>query len=124
MEVVVIVLQSLLALMFLMAGMGKLSGSKMHVDNFDRWRLPQGFRVVTGLVELIGAAVLIVGYWDTSWTALGALIIGITAIGGVLTHVRIKDSLKQTFPILLAGVLAWIVFGYYASDLSNFPGFN
>ncbi len=96
MNIFSIVLQSLLALAFLMAGLGKVSGSKMHVENFKKWRMPQWFRVVTGLIEFVSAAALIIGFWEPSWVAAGALVIGITAIGGILTHVRAKDSLKDT----------------------------
>ncbi|AIQ35175.1 MULTISPECIES: DoxX family protein [unclassified Paenibacillus] len=124
MNIVAIVLQSLLVLAFVMAGSGKAAGSKMHVDNFKKWRLPQWFRVVTGLVELVAAAALVVGYWEPSWAAAGALLLGVTAIGGVLTHIRAKDSFKQCFPIILLGVLAFIVFFIRLSDLSDFPGFN
>ncbi|WP_438350573.1 DoxX family protein [Paenibacillus sp. FA6] len=124
MDIVTFILQGLLALIFLMAAFGKITGSKMHVDGFNHWGLPQWFRVVTGLVELIGAVALIIGYWDPSWTAAGALLLGVTSIGGILTHVRVKDSLKQTFPIILFGVLSFVVFFIRLSDLSNFPGFN
>ncbi|OCT12165.1 hypothetical protein A8709_30430 [Paenibacillus pectinilyticus] len=119
-----IVLQSLLELMFLMAGLGKISGSKMHVEGFKHWRLPQWFRVVTGIIEFVGAAVLIVGYWDSSWVALGALILGITAIGGIITHMRVKDSFKETFMILLLAIIGIVLFAINASDLADFPGFN
>lgn len=124
MNIVSIVLQSLLVLAFVMAGSGKVAGSKMHVDNFKKWRLPQWFRVVTGLIEFVAAAALIVGYWEPSWAAAGALILGVTAIGGILIHIREKDSFKHTFPIILLGVLAVIVFFIRLSDLADFPGFN
>lgn len=119
-----IILQSLLALMFLMAGLGKISGSKIHVEGFKHWRLPQWFRVVTGIVEFVGAAALIVGYWEPSWVALGALILGITGIGGILTHIRVKDAFKDTFMILLLAIISIVLFAINASDLSDFPGFN
>jgi uncharacterized membrane protein YphA (DoxX/SURF4 family) len=124
MNIVSIVLQSLLVLAFVMAGLGKVAGSSMHVDNFKKWRLPQWFRVGTGLVELVAAAALVVGYWEPSWAAAGALLLGVTAIGGVLVHIREQDSFKHTFPIILLGVLAVIVFFIRFSDLADFPGFN
>jgi putative oxidoreductase len=68
------------------------------------------FRVVTGIVELIGAAALIIGFWDQSWAVAGALLLGITAIGGILTHIRVKDSFKKTSTILFLGILSFIVF--------------
>ncbi|SEB99248.1 DoxX family protein [Paenibacillus sp. GP183] len=110
MAILAIVLQSLLALMFLMAGVGKLSGSKMHVENFKKWGYPQWFRVVTGIVEFVGAAALIVGYWDKNWTAVGSLILGITSIGGIIVHIRNKDSFKETIPILVLAIISFIVF--------------
>jgi putative oxidoreductase len=124
MDILIIVLQSLLALMFLMAGFGKISGSKMHIEGFNHWRLPQWFRVVTGFVELVGAAALIIGYWEPSWVAAGALLLGVTAIGGILTHIRVKDSFKQSFMIVLIGIISFIVFFIQLSDFSDFPGFN
>jgi len=123
-DIVTFILQGILGLMFLMAGFGKITGLKMHVENFKHWRLPQWFRVVTGFIELVGAAALIVGYWDPSWTAAGALVLGITSIGGILTHFRVKDSLKQTFPIIFLAILSIAVFLICLSDLSDFPGFN
>jgi putative oxidoreductase len=57
-----------------------------------------------------------------SWAAAGALLLGITAIGGILTHIRVKDSFKQTSTILFLGILAFILFFIRLSDFSNFPG--
>jgi putative oxidoreductase len=121
--VLTIVLQGLLAIMFLMAGLGKIMGSKTHVDGFNHWRLPQWFRIVTGIVEFAGAAALVIGYWEPSWIAAGALLLAVTAIGGVLVHRRVRDSFKQTFPIVMLGVLSVIVFVLAVSDFSDFPGF-
>lgn len=123
-DIVVIVLQSLLALGFLMAGLSKMAGVKMHVENFKKWRLPQWFRVVTGLVEFVGAAALIVGYWEPSWLVAGALVLGITAIGGILVHVRIRDPFKDSIPIAVLGILSLFVFFVRISDLGDFPGFQ
>lgn len=123
MDILVYVLQGVLAIMFLFAGLGKISGSQTHVDNFNHWRLPQWFRIVTGLVEFVGAAALIYGYKEYSWAAAGALILGITAIGGILTHLRVKDSFKQILPILILGIIAAVLFYLRYSELTNFPGF-
>ncbi|BBH20048.1 hypothetical protein Back11_13930 [Paenibacillus baekrokdamisoli] len=121
MDILSNILGGLLALIFLMAALGKITGSKMHVDGFRQWGLPQWFRVVTGIVEFVGAAALIIGFWEHSWTAVGALLLGVTSIGGILTHIRVKDSFKQTFPIIFLGILSFIVFFI---RLSDFPGFN
>lgn len=122
MNVLAFVLQLILALMFATAGLGKLSGARMHVENFGHWRLPQWFRNFTGLVECVGAALLVFGFWRDSWAAAGALLLGLTAIGGILTHLRAKDSFSQTFLILLLAAIAIVLFLMRASSLADFPG--
>ena len=107
MTILTSIIQGLLAALFLMAGAGKTVGLQMHKENFDKWRLPQWFRVVTGIVELVGAVLLIIGFWSISSGIAGALLLGVTAIGGILTHVRVKDSMKDTATIIVLGVLAF-----------------
>lgn len=113
MEILAYILQGILALLFLMAGFGKVTGSKMHVEGFKHWGLPQWFRIVTGIVELAGAVLLIIGYWVPASAMAGALILAITGVGGVITHIRVKDSFKDTFMILILAILSTIVFVLY-----------
>ncbi len=103
------ILQGLLALMFIMAGFGKTFGSKMHIEGFKKWGLPQWFRVVTGVIELGAAVLLIVGFWVNGAAILGAAILAAVGIGGVITHIRVKDSFKDTAMILILGILAIIL---------------
>lgn len=110
MAIAAMVLKGMLAFIFIAAGSGKVLGSKMHRENFERWRLPQWFRVVTGIVELVGAALLIIGFWQNDCAAAGALLLGVTGIGGVLTHVRVKDGFKDTVPIAVIGICAFVLF--------------
>jgi putative oxidoreductase len=113
MEIVTYILQGILALMFLMAGFGKVTGSEMHVEGFKKWGYPQWFRVVTGIVELAGAVLLIVGFWVSTSALAGALLLAITGIGGILTHIKVKDSFKHTAMILILAILAFVVFFQY-----------
>lgn len=53
MHITFIVLQAILGLMFLMAGLMKL-GAKQRVEMFQHYGYPQWFRVVTGIVEIVG----------------------------------------------------------------------
>ena len=103
------ILQGLLALTFLMAGTGKTFGSKMHIEAFTKWGFPQWFRVVTGIVELGAAILLIIGFWNITSAIIGAAILVAIGIGGIITHVRIKDPMKETAPIGILGLLALIL---------------
>ncbi|MEK5419017.1 hypothetical protein BSK49_22940 [Paenibacillus odorifer] len=103
------ILQGLLALMFIMAGFGKITGSKMHIEGFKKWGLPQWFRVVTGGIELGTAILLVVGFWNHTAALIGAAILVAVGIGGVITHLRVKDTMKETATILILGVLALIL---------------
>lgn len=124
MEILSIVLQSLLILAFFFAAAGKMMGTRMHVDNFNHWRLPQWFRIITGSLENLGVAALIIGFWEPSWVAAGALLLSVISIGGIITHIRAKDSFKQTSSIIFLGILSVGLFVLNYSELLNFPGFN
>ncbi len=113
MGILTYILQGILAFMFLMAGFGKVTGSKMHVEGFKHWGLPQWFRIVTGIVELVGAILLIVGYWTPVSAMAGALLLAITGVGGILTHIRVKDPFKDTAMILFLAILSFVVFILY-----------
>lgn len=109
MTVLAWVLQGILALLFLMAGFGKITGSKMHIEGFKKWGYPQWFRIVTGVIELGAAILLIIGFWDKQFALIGAIIYFVVGIGGVITHIRVKDSFKETSMILVIALLGLIL---------------
>ena len=109
MEFGTLVIQVVLGFSFLMAGFGKVVGTQMHVEGFIRWRLPQWFRVVTGILELLASLLLLAGIFVAGWALYGAILLVAVGVGGVLTHLRVKDSFKETLPILVLGVFALIL---------------
>lgn len=109
MPIVGLILQVMLIIMFLIAGLGKVAGSKMHREGFESWHLPQWFRVVTGVVELIGVVFLIIGFWQYNFLIAGALLFGVVGIGGTITHLRVKDGFKETLMIVFLGILAFLL---------------
>ena len=90
--------QGLLGVMFLGSGASKLAGSNEMVDDFDRFRYPQWFRVVTGAVEVGGALGLLLGLFRPLLTPLAGFLLSVTMTGAVVTHVRIKDPVKKSVP--------------------------
>lgn len=109
MTIIAWILQGLLGAMFLMAGTGKVLGSNMHKEAFAKWGYPQWFRVVTGLVEVVAAVLLIVGYWYEIVALIGASMLVAIGIGGVITHIRVKDAYKDSAMIAILGVLALVL---------------
>lgn len=104
-----IVLQSLLILYYLFSGSAKVIGAKYWVDIFNTLRLPQWFRIVTGLVQLIGAIVLIIGYWVEAAVAWAGIWLGITMLLAVFAHIRVRDQFGKTLTPVVFLVLIIIL---------------
>jgi uncharacterized membrane protein YphA (DoxX/SURF4 family) len=75
-----VILQSFLLVTMNFAGGSKLAGAKNFIEIFNSLKLPQWFRVVTGLVQLAGAAGLVIGYWHPEAAAWAGIWIGITML--------------------------------------------
>lgn len=119
MHVISIVLQSLLLAYYLFSGTAKVIGAKYWTDIFTHLGLSQKFRVVTGFVQLIGAAALCVGYWY-DWAAASAGVwLGITMLVACLVHLKVRDPFGKTAPALVFAVLNIAVLSINANDLPN-----
>jgi ABC-type uncharacterized transport system permease subunit len=114
------IIDCLLALMFLAAGLSLTLGSKAQVEGFKKFRLPQWFRVITGLMQLIGVAAIVIGFWDVSWAAWAGIWFGIMMLCAVAVHLRIKDSFRQVLPAIIMMILAVSVTLLHASELIPF----
>lgn len=94
------ILQIILAAAFLLFGFMKFG--KQMGEEFERYGYSAWFRIVTGLVELVAAALLIAGFWNKTSLAWGALLISLTMLGAVITHLKVKDSFsKYASPLVL-----------------------
>ncbi|MFX3635930.1 MAG: DoxX family protein [Candidatus Pristimantibacillus sp.] len=109
MTVLFIVLQSLLAIYYIFSGTAKTIGAKYWVDIFNNLGIPQWFRVVTGVVQLIGAALLIIGYWYSDAVTWACIWLGITMLLACLAHFRVKDPIGKTAPALMFTALIIIL---------------
>lgn len=109
MNIFSIVLQVILGLGFIMFGMMKF-GSKQMVEGFKHYGYPGWFRVFTGLVELVSGGLTIAGIWNETLAAWGSLLIVITMIGAIVTHLKIKDQVRQMMMPIILLLLGLIVF--------------
>ena len=90
-----------LALLFLAAGAFKLTGAQEAIDNFHRWGYPDWFRVVTGVIEVVGAIGLLVP--KASWVAAAGL--SATMLGAIATHLHSGEATKAPLPLALLVLL-------------------
>lgn len=99
-------LQGLLAAVFLAAGSAKLAGAEMMVQIFDQIGFGQGFRIVTGLVEVAGAIALLI----PGFAGPAALWLGFTMVCGFIIHLVILPTSGAPAAVLtvLLGTLAWL----------------
>ena len=96
-------LQGIIAAAFLAAGTAKLAGVPFMVDLFNQIGLGQWFRVVTGVVEVVGAVALLF----PGLASLGALWLGGTMVGAVATHLFVLHT--SPVPAIVLGVLNALV---------------
>jgi len=103
--------------MLILAGGLKLAGVPVMVALFDAIGIGQWFRYLTGSIEVVSAAALLV----PSWAALGALLVIPTMVGAVITHLFIVGGSALPAIALLAGSLgiAWARRDQLASALSG-----
>ena len=117
MTILSIVLQSLLVLYYVFSGFAKILGAKYWVEMFKHLELPQWFRVVTGFVQLVGAAILIIGYWFPGAIAWAGIWLGITMLLACLAHFRVKDSFSKIAPAFVFAVINIILIIINANDM-------
>lgn len=106
MYTIFVIIQSFLIVSMTGAGVSKLAGAKSFVEMYETLKLPQWFRVVTGLVQLAGAAGLIIGYWYPEVAAWAGIWIGITMLVACLSHLRVKHPVGQAIPALVVTLIA------------------
>ena len=90
-----------LTLAFAAAGLAKLMGVQMLVDEFALIGVGQWFRYVTGIIELGSAIVL----WVPGYAAYAAGLLVCTMIGALVAHATVL-GLATAPPAVVLGVLA------------------
>ncbi|ACT04805.1 DoxX family protein [Paenibacillus sp. JDR-2] len=120
MVVMTIVLQSLLLAYYLFSGTAKVLGAKYWTGIFTHLGLSREFRIITGFVQLIGAAALCAGYWDNGILDLAVIWLAITMLVACFVHLKARDSFGKTAPALVFAILNLIILSANFNDLSSF----
>ena len=113
MEQVIFIIQVLLSAVFVFVGFGKISGSMVYRMAFIKWRLPPWFLQLTGFTEIIGGILLLMGLLFHALALYGLLLLFFICIGAVMTHIRVKDGIKEMLPIIVLFVLIVILLLYF-----------
>jgi putative oxidoreductase len=101
METAATIIQVLLAVIFLGAGGAKLAGVQMQVANFERYGYSQRFRLITGAVEVIGAAGMIAGLFVDEVAIAAAAVLAVTMVGAAYTDARHSPPAMIVAPLVL-----------------------
>ena len=88
----------------------------MMVMTFDQIGWGQGFRYVTGAIEVIGVVLL----WLPRRQVIGAAVLGGTMVGGVLTHWFILGP--SAVPAIVLGLLSAAVLYIYRTQIPEVLG--
>jgi uncharacterized membrane protein YphA (DoxX/SURF4 family) len=96
-------LQAIVAAAFFAAGAAKLAGVPFMVQIFAQIGIGQWFRIVTGVVEIIGAFALVY----PGLASIGGLWLGGTMVGAVATHLLILHS--SPLPAVILGTLNAVI---------------
>jgi putative oxidoreductase len=109
MSIHIVIAQVVLGLLFLFIGSLTVVGMKALVENFRHFGYPQWFRVVTGSLEALGGAGILIGIWMPLLAELASAGLTLVMLGAVFTHVRVRDPLKKVAPAIVLGALACLV---------------
>ena len=83
-------------LAFIGYGLSVFFSSKMQ-NEFNRFKL-QKYSALVGALELLGGVGLLVGIFYTPVLVISSLGLALLMFLGVVTRIRIKDTLKATIP--------------------------
>ena len=104
-------IQGLLAIGFLLFGFMKVSANPMQVDAFTNvYGYGTTFMYVVGIVEIISAIGLVIGFWKKNLVPVFSGILTVVMAGAVFTHLNAGQSFDVAMMPFVLLILAIIVF--------------
>ena len=83
---------------FLFYGISCLTSAFM-ANEFIRYGIPQ-FRKLTGVLQLLGALGIIIGFWVGHLQLISTIGLSFLMLLGIFTRIMIKDDFIKTFPAI------------------------
>ena len=91
-----------------MFGYQKFTSEDMK-KGFEYFGYGDGFRLFTGTFEILSGVIVFVGIWIKPLATIGGMMIVATMVGAILTHIKIKDEVKNMLMPFILLVLGLIV---------------
>jgi putative oxidoreductase len=98
------ILAVVLGVVFLAAGITKLTRQQQMADNFERWGYASSVMLATG-----AAVLLLVGIAVNALAITGGLLVMFVMTGALMTHTRAKDPFSAFVPPFVLFALAVVL---------------
>jgi len=95
------------ALVFMAAAAGKFANAAPIAAQFEHFRLPHWFMLLTGAIELSGALLMLLP--AARLRLAGAILLCLTMLGGSGFHFVYDPPARALPALILAAATAWIV---------------
>lgn len=105
-NIAVWIIQFLLAGLFIMSSLSKLMSDPEVVANFSRWGMPDNFYLLIGILELLGAAGLLIPRLAGP-AAAGLILIMVGALITHLVHGEMGMAIVPLVVMLFLGVVVY-----------------
>lgn len=106
MSITTALLSCALAAFMTFAGLPKLTGSPKTELMAGHLRVPAGLLRLVGLAEVAGAAGLLLGLAAAGPGLAAAGGLTVLMLGGVASHLRVKDTFTAALPALVSAIAA------------------
>ena len=93
-----------LAYVFIKAGLEKFDDTSGWSKAFTYWHFPVWFRVLIGVIEVVGAVLLL--YPKTALYGVGAL--EVVMLGAMGTHLYHGEGIHEVFPVALLLIVGYL----------------
>ncbi|MCG8315243.1 MAG: DoxX family protein [Pseudomonadales bacterium] len=120
-SVLLIILQVLLGIFFLVAGVMKVVGHDHMVREFKRFDYPFWLMRLAGAVEVISAPGLLLAFWLPLWAFLGSALLSCVMVGATYTNFTKRPPVFGWGTVVILGLCAVVVAAYapHAFQLLN-----
>lgn len=105
-NVILWILQILLAAAFLMSGAMKFTNNPEMIEGFNKIGIGQWFRYATGVIEIVSAVMLVI----PRLVPIGAFLLICTMIGAAIAHLTVLGG-SPIAPLVLLALSAIIFWG-------------